>query len=127
MRIRKLAAALIFPLLAACSGDFISSSRDELVVSGAAGGITLTNRSGQPLYYTAFELETASRSLWGACDDPRRCEHVSPSRSVTLQHSDFSGYEPGDETGIVYYWHLRPKLSGGYEVAGELESVRVPL
>lgn len=127
MRIRTLAAALALPLLAACSGDFLSTPRDELVVSGGGGEITLTNRSGQPLYYTAFELETASVSLWAVCGDPDRCKHVSPSRSVTLRRSDFSGYQPGDEAGIVYYWRLRPKLSGGYEIAGELESVRVPL
>jgi hypothetical protein len=127
MRIRKLATALALLALAACSADFVSGPDEELRVSRDADAVTLTNRSGETLYYTAFELETASVTLWGVCADPERCKHVPPSRSVTLQRSDFSGYQPGDEMGIVYYWRLRPARSGGYEVAGELESVRVPL
>lgn len=127
MRFRKLAAALALLALAACSPDFVSGPDEELRVSRSAETLTLTNRSGEPLYYTAFELETASVSLWAPCVDPVRCKHVSPGGSVELERSDFSGYQPGDETGIVYYWRLRPNRSGGYEVLGGIQSVQVPL
>jgi ABC-type Fe3+-hydroxamate transport system substrate-binding protein len=128
MRFSKLAAALAVLVLAACSSDsdIVSPPGEPLQVAARSSEVTLTNRSSEPLYYIAFEIETASLSLWDPCDDPVRCEKVAPGRTVTLKYSDFSGYRPGDDLGIVYYWRLRPDGPGRYKVDGEVESVRVP-
>jgi hypothetical protein len=54
------------------------------------------------------------RSFWSACTDPTRCRGVAPGGDTLLPYEAVSGYGPGAETALVYWWHLEPKLGGGF-------------
>lgn len=123
-RLLVFAAAL---LVAGCCLVTGVDGEGGLTVRATGSRLELANRGDATVYYQLFEANTAALSLWGACDHPSQpCPRVAAGRTAMVPYDSISGYKPGADSAIVYWWHLLPKAGGGYRV-DEVRSRRVPL
>jgi hypothetical protein len=111
----------LLPLLAALLAAACNStepSGESLRMSVSAQRITLQNRTDRPIYYAAFERETAALIQWAPCDAPRKCltQVIAPGASVRFPYAELYGYRRGSTEAVVHWWHLVPEPPAGYRV-----------
>jgi hypothetical protein len=88
--------------------------------------LTLTNESPAVVYTMVIERNNLAVVDWIPCVDPVNCPGIRPGRDSTMPYSRITGYEPGEDEAIVYWWHLLPKAGGGFEV-DEIRQVLIEL
>ena len=122
---RPLLAGFLLALPASCTGLTDPGRESELRVTRDPPELLLTNAGSRPVYFTAYEETTAALTLWGPCDDPERCPRVAPGERRALSYGEVSGYRPGADVALVYWWHLEPEAGGGFRADSvRVESVR---
>ena len=114
MNPRSLLGAFLLACSAACAALTEPDAAPSLQVSRRPAELVLTNATERPVYFAAFEEQTAAVTFWAPCDDPERCPHVAPGERKLIPYSAVSGYRPGAEVALVYWWHLVPKPGGGF-------------
>jgi hypothetical protein len=104
---RTIVGALVV-LVAACT-----SPTGPFQVTARIGSLQLENSSPKAVYYVLIESETATRVDWA---NPSTCLNVAPRAAASIPYAQIMGYEPGDAEAILYWWHLQPAASGGFQV-----------
>lgn len=105
---KRFGFVLAVTLVAGCAGD------GPLGVSTSDGSLRMANSSPVPVYYFLMESEFATRANWAPCNNPATCPQVAPHRDKRVAYEEIAGYEPGDATAILYWWHLVPGPAGGH-------------
>lgn len=102
-----LATLCLSALLGGCSGTSPLDPAVPLNVSAAASqSLRLQNTSARPIYYLVMERDLAALANWAPCTDPAACPRVDPDGKVRVDYSQITGYEPGAQEAIVFWWHL---------------------
>lgn len=81
---------------------------------GGLAALAITNSSDLPVYHFVVERQTAALIDWIACTDPS-CPNVAPHTRKLVPYDQIAGYEAGDREAIVYWWHLEPLATGGFQ------------
>lgn len=103
------AAALAAALLLSACADDAATRPDEtgVVVRGQGGAVRITNLLADPVYYFGVEREDAAALNWTPCTLHREvCPHVDAGETVAIPYAELPGHDPGDDEGILFWWHL---------------------
>ena len=75
--------------------------------------VRLSNRSSAPIYSFVVERQALAYVDWIPCTNPLTCQGLAPGQDSLIQYTAITGYAPGAEEAVVYWWHLIPKEGGG--------------
>ena len=94
--------ALVAAFLAALAGTGCSSfAADGFVVEARPPFLVLDNSTDGTVYYVALEAETATRADLNP--DVTTWEQVPAGETLVLSYETLTGYEPGDDEGVVFW------------------------
>ena len=132
MRRLTIACLVLLPLAAPGCGSGPAAPADgaaRAAVSGAvtvareAGGVRLTNGTGEPVAYAVWNAGWLA--LFGPCtDDGPDCPRLAAGASVLVPDQAVGGYAADMRELLVRWWHVLPDGAGGRR-AGEVHEVVV--
>jgi hypothetical protein len=115
MRFRLLVPLVVAAATAAaCRGEPTPVSDRVLTVTRNPPAFRFDNASAAPVYYFAAERNTLALIDWV----PRVDSGVPtvPARgSRTVPYAEVTGYAPGADEAVVYWWQAVPDGAGGIE------------
>lgn len=116
MRIPRIVLPLLLlASLAGCGNPTASLQLDgPLTVRAGARTLHLRNQTARPVYVFVVERESAAVIDWAACSNPDTCDGLAPGGERSVGYERIAGYESGDQEAILYWWHLEPRLGGGF-------------
>lgn len=133
---RRLKTAIILALLtvAACgAGDTtsIDHAAPAGIVAGrvtaarVSGGVSVTNGTERGVAYSVWNPNFLG--LLGTCSDPApSCVRLAPGAQVVVPIDSIVGWNAQTTEIIVYWWHVLPASTGGYE-AGQVGRVTLSM
>lgn len=111
------------PAAARDSAPASRAAAGAVVASATTGGVRLTNRGDQAIWYALFESDLASRSLFTPTVDPRG-PTVAAGADTLVPWTTATGYRAGARRYVVYWW-TRVSPPEGPPRAGPIQTVDV--
>jgi hypothetical protein len=87
------------------------------------GGVTITNRTADPVGYAVFDSGVAAVVNWAPCVAPE-CPWIQPWESAWVPAQSVREWK-GGEALIVFWWHAVPSADGTY-AADSIRSICLP-
>lgn len=82
---------------------------DGVVVASIVGpSLRIENSSSAPVYFHAFERETAAAVNWLPCVEGPNCLVIPAESTTTIPLTSIYGFHSTSEEVIVYWWHRMP-------------------
>ena len=97
-----------------CS-DGVGPLAGTLQVQSFPPVVRLSNRSSAAIYTFVAERDALAVIDWIPCTTPLTCAGLAPGQDSIIQYTAITGYAPGAEEGVVFWWHLISKEGGGHQ------------
>jgi hypothetical protein len=103
------------------------TGNEGVLVQGRSGVVRITNERAARVYYFVAERNDLPIIDWLPCtEDQEECAHVEEGVTLTLPYAAIAGYDTGDDQAVLFWWHLVPRLGGGFDV-DRLREIVFPL
>lgn len=109
---RVLATAVALATLG-CADPVVVARSDGVEARVRQEAVDVTNRRSSPIVVFLMDAATAARANWIACAQPD-CPKIPPDESRTFPANEIGGWGESDQL-IVFWWHVVPAASGGFE------------
>ena len=107
--------SLLFAVLAIGCSSTTDPASEILLAHAEDRTLTLTNTSGDPVYFFAADKKSLALLDWAVCTDPARCTAVPPHSTKIVSYSQIAAYQEGSDLAVVYHWRIVDKGSGHYD------------